>query len=172
MIDQSRGRKESALEKLSRVIELNPDYGAARLNLGSLYASMGKFPDAIVQLKKAILLNPKQPAGRLTLAAVYADTKQWERSRDLYLSVAQSHPKLYQSFLGLGSIYERQGQYLDAVRAYQKVIMMGGRSARVYTAVARAYLALGQKKEAKHALETALEIDPNYPSALKILRAQ
>ena len=95
---------------------------------------MGKFPDAIVQLKKAILLNPKQPAGRLTLAAVYADTKQWERSRGLYLSVAQSHPKLYQSFLGLGSIHERQGQYLDAVRAYQKVIMMGGRSARVYTA--------------------------------------
>ena len=172
MIDQSRGRKESALEKLTRVIELNPDYGAARLNLGSLYASMGEFPNAIVQRKKAILLNPKQPAARLTLAAVYADTKQWERSRDLYLSVAQSHPKLYQSFLGLGSIYERQGQYLDAVTAYQKVITMGGRSARVYTGVARAYLALGQKKEANSALETALKINPNYPAALKILRAQ
>jgi len=33
-------------------------------------------------------------------------------------------------------------------------------------------LALGQKKEANRALETALKIDPNYPSALKILRAQ
>lgn len=172
MIDQARGRRESALGRLNRVVELNPDYVAARLNLGSLYASMGKFPAAIVQLEKAILLNPKQPAARLTLAAVYADTKKWKESRGLYLSVAQSHPQIYQSFLGLGAVYEGEGRYLDAVTAYQKVITMRGGSARAYTGMARSFLALGQKNEANRALEAALEIDPDYPAARKIRRSK
>ena len=133
---------------------------------------MGKFPAAVVQLEKAILHNPKQPAARLTLAAVYADIKQWEKSRILYLSVAKSNPEIYQSFLGLGAVYEGEGRYLDAVKAYQKVITMRGGSARVYTGIARSFLALGQENEANRALEAALKIDPDYPAALKILRSK
>ena len=102
------------------------------------------------QLKKAILLNPKQPAARLTLAAVYADTPNNGSDRGIFTSRSPNHiPSSTNLFLALVQSMKGRVSIWMLLQPTQKVITMGGRSARVHTGVARAYLALEAKKRGR-----------------------
>lgn len=52
------GRNDDAIEWAYKTLELNPDYSAAYMVLGSAYAEKGLFPQAIDELKRAVELNP------------------------------------------------------------------------------------------------------------------
>ncbi len=52
------GRNDDAIEWAHKTIELNPDYSAAYMVLGSAYADKGLFPQAIDTLKRAVEFNP------------------------------------------------------------------------------------------------------------------
>src|SRR3990172_1554766 len=51
-------RLEEAVTEFQRAVELDPEYTAARLNLGYLYDRLGRLEEAMAEYRKVIELDP------------------------------------------------------------------------------------------------------------------
>ena len=61
-------------------IELEPVYGKAYHNIGSLYASLGRYQEAIDYLNKSLEINPGYALSYMNLAAVYYQLAEYDKA--------------------------------------------------------------------------------------------
>ena len=71
MFDFSRGEFDSAVEKLSRILEQEPEHFDAQLSLGMAYYRKGDFARAIVEGHKAEKLKPHEQLVHTNLSLFY-----------------------------------------------------------------------------------------------------
>jgi Flp pilus assembly protein TadD len=74
------GQLEQAIAELRRSVELDPNYVAARINLGNILAAQGAFDEAILHYRRALALDPGNAVVRDNLNRILALSER--RSRD------------------------------------------------------------------------------------------
>jgi Flp pilus assembly protein TadD len=160
------GKPRSALRKLQRAVERDPQNGEAQSALGVCLLMLGKVVEALPSLERAAALEPEEPLHRWNLAAA---AKQAERLGGAYLAL--------RGYLQLndpsGGAEERQKDAQKFVRAYERMLQKWhpgvelGDVLRGEELFARAYAALseGRLDEARDGFERVLELVPrHYPS--------
>jgi tetratricopeptide (TPR) repeat protein len=91
------GRRAEALKKFETATRLNPAYGDAYYNMGSIYFQMKNFEDAREMFQKAVNLNPGDGQARYNLALCLEKQNRLEEAVSVYAQITASDPKYSQA---------------------------------------------------------------------------
>ncbi|MGL4774711.1 MAG: tetratricopeptide repeat protein [Clostridium sp.] len=87
----SLNRVGDAIDKLTEVIEVNPEFREALVERGYFRVRAGKLEEGYEDLKKAISLDESNIDGKLTLGKVCMDLEKYEEARDIYESLLNAY---------------------------------------------------------------------------------
>ena len=104
--------------------------------LGVIYHQQGRLNDAESMFRKALALNPNYTEAALNLAVTYNDLGKYQDAKEIYaraMNVSRSAPKQLDPFARgkianmhaeVGGAYHEVGQFVDAVREYEKALAL------------------------------------------------
>ena len=117
-----QGQPERARARIDQ--QLNRDPGQYQLLLikGQFCMSRGEWQCSEESYKKALELNPYQPAAHLALARIYASTGRAGDVAPEYETARQKFPEYLPTYVEFGQVYEAQGDFDRAKKAYQDAL--------------------------------------------------
>jgi len=143
----------SAMSRLERVIELDPQLARAYDALGLCYDYLGRFDQAVANFNRAIELNQLQgkPSAwpHVDLAnSLIALNRLTEAENNLRLAVGYDQ-RLPQAHYQLGRVLEMQGRYGDALNSLKAAVTLAPDFADPHYLLGRIFHRLGNEPQAK-----------------------
>jgi tetratricopeptide (TPR) repeat protein len=140
-------------EKMCRqALMIKPDYADAPFLLGSLYFAQGSHDDAILNIKRFFHLRDR--------------LEMDPNSRNLSI---HSMTSIHQAHFMLGTIYEKQGRYAEAITELRKSIELEPRYVEAYYNLAIVCEKLGKPQEAISLYRKTTELNHSFIPGLKRL---
>jgi len=161
------GKLQAAAESFKKVIEIDPNWPWAHLDLGMIYARLNDFPAAIKAFTKTIELDPNFAEAHSNLGFVYFATGANDAAIKSLQEALRLKPDLDPARRMLVAVYERVGRKEDAEKL--------SKSERTPNDPRRYYMRgldevrLGNIEEALAALRKAVELDANFTEAHALL---
>jgi tetratricopeptide (TPR) repeat protein len=150
----------SAEEYFTKATQCDPDYTDAYIRLGMLLSELSRYHDAIKALERAIFLDRAAVVARYQLAQVCVELEDFRRALAQIHLVRELHPDFAPVHMLQGDIFDRLGDYRQAIVELNKVVELGGADANVYWQLGTAHLALKQREKALRAFLHVIEHDP------------
>jgi TolB-like protein/DNA-binding winged helix-turn-helix (wHTH) protein/Flp pilus assembly protein TadD len=150
-------RQAEALREIRRALDLDPLSVAINYGAGSILTQAGRYDEAAVQLQRALEIDPNNAMTHGGLAVVYERKRLYERAASEF-EIAQRLSGGYSPYaVELVHVYALEGQVPKA-RAVLRGLLADGKWAEVSPlSFARAYIALGEKKEAFRWLQRSID---------------
>lgn len=124
----TRGDVVAALKILEKARELNSDHRGILFNLGVCYSSIGLFREAIEVLEKVVESEPRSHSAWTKLGDNLALSQlDVARSIQAYESALRLQSSDRRTLLKLGAVYEGEGRWDEALRAYRRAAGRGQR---------------------------------------------
>ena len=119
-----RGDAAGAEKHLRKAFEADPQMAQAAYNLCVLL-SKDHLPEAIGYCQKASALRPQEPKYAYTLAFFQLKAGHESAALATLETLLAGHPQFTDTYLLLGSIYQRQGRTADVERVYAAALSSG-----------------------------------------------
>lgn len=115
-----------ALSRLEKALEISPEHLEANSILGLVYQEQGEAAHAEAQFRKAIDLDPGFTRGRTYLAAFLYNQGRLEESLAESRRAAEDlkFSGRYQIFSNIGMIESQLGRPAEAIKAYEKSLVL------------------------------------------------
>jgi tetratricopeptide (TPR) repeat protein len=110
-----RGEVGDAIDILSELVKDEPDYMAARVNLGHAYYTHGEFVAAARQFEQAHELEPNNPKTLLNQAAAKSALDRLDEAIDLLIEALNIDPEFRDVHYNLAIAYWRKGRVPEAM---------------------------------------------------------
>lgn len=176
MLEPERSNEpRTALERdymdAKAAVKANPKSAKARLQLGIVLASMGRYDDSINELKQAMRLDPKNREAHYAMGLVYKDKGDEEKAIDYLEKAIKLHADEFpgsiysEAYYDMGQIYYEQKKYDKAIEAFEKAEMGNPTASDVVLALAEAYEKAGRKQDAISAYRGVLRLDSENKEA-------
>ncbi len=163
------GRKEEAIDDLSRVLVSNPSYLTAHRDLGFILMDIGRSSEALPHLHEVL----KWGEPDIEVMAKLADCAEKLGQNDIALSAHQklckAMPQSSAPRVNLGRFYAKNGDLGNALAAYAEAIGLEKDSANAYFNMADALYQLGRYQLAIDVLQTALKLEPSRAEGYFVL---
>ncbi len=145
IVDFGRGKFESAIEYITKSIEMKDDFSVAYFYRGACYHSLEEYDEAMMDYSKAIKLDPKMTDAYYNRAKIILTRKDIQA------------PKIENAIKDLEKAIELDPNFQDALYA-----------------IAAAYKKLGDYHKTLEYIEKLLQVEPDhiYGKALKKLILQ
>lgn len=163
-------RLEEAVTEFQRAVELDPEYTAARLNLGYLYDRLGRLEEAMAEYRKVIELDPGNLLARNNLGVLYNSKglhedaiREFEEVLRLNPSDATAQKNLEIARKNSGIVQERE----ERIARARKAVEANPTNPRASYDLARIYAAFDEKEQAMEWLARALELGFNDFALMK-----
>ncbi|MFH1618297.1 MAG: tetratricopeptide repeat protein [bacterium] len=163
------GRPAEAERELIKSLQTDPNQPGARANLGLVYGKMGKLGPAAREIREAQRLGFPIIAALIYQGIIFRDCRLWQKSLTALMEARRLAPSL-ETYSHLGQTYAAMGDWRRAEDCYRQAIALGP-LARDYYLLAKAFRDQGRIAESGQALRRALEIQPKYELALKMLKS-
>ena len=121
-IHRVAGRHREAAEALERALELTPNSGATRFELGVEYQSLGRIDAAERELLQSSNLRPGFWPGPQRLGYLYFSQGEQQAAANAWRQVVLSAPEYDGGYLNLGIVSHLLGRLEDAREYYEKAI--------------------------------------------------
>jgi Flp pilus assembly protein TadD len=115
-----RGDAAGALQELTEVVKVRPNYVPAWMLLGSAYLRTQQDSQAEAAFQRAAQLNPKNPAVLAQLGVLYLRDKRYELARQAFQQVTELSPKDAEAQVNLGVALSLLGRTGDALARLRK----------------------------------------------------
>ena len=163
-----------ALQLLRQGLDQAPDHVPSLDLLGTIQYEIGAHEAAAATFQRAIEHNPRDVGRWEQGAAAYLEAGQFTRAVNvaeegllLFPGRASLLQPLALARLHLGEYNAALTRFRDALESLETGSATSGLRAALEAGRARALDRLGQSEQAAAAYETALELDPNQPKALR-----
>lgn len=113
-----------AISAYNKVLGLRPDFTEAWVNLGRIYADLGKSKDAAKSFRRALAIDPDDPTILYNLGVVAQDMGLESEAIELYQRSLELDEDLSEAHYNLATLFERIGQTQTAIRhihAYRRL---------------------------------------------------
>jgi TolB-like protein len=147
-----------AENEYKRAIELNPNYATAHYHYSYLLAELGRFEEAISEATEALSRDPMSGLLNAGLAFVLLLARKLDQSIEQAHTALEVDPNMTLSYWTLGTAYEQQGRYQEAVETYEKGIALGGALVISRALIARAQGKSGDRERAWGAIRELQEL--------------
>ncbi len=150
-----------AEQLVRQAIVLDPKNLPARQFLISLLLDVGRLPDAIQVSQHTVAADPQNPELVLQLAALNAYAGRWDAAETQLQKVIQLSPDSARGYAGLAEVYlqSRPGNP-ESVRLAREAVRLEP-VAMHYALLGLCYTQLGDLEQARAALDSAIQRDPD-----------
>ncbi|HPD15447.1 MAG TPA: tetratricopeptide repeat protein [Planctomycetota bacterium] len=127
-----------AIEKFAQVVARDKESAEAYFEMGFCHYRLGKSQEAAAALKRALELDPENGPAHETLAFVYNAMGARDKALDELEAAARAakRPRNHEGLVQrIAWIYERQGDYKNAIKWYQYLLDCGYRDRKSYLAL-------------------------------------
>ncbi|MDR1164536.1 MAG: tetratricopeptide repeat protein [Deltaproteobacteria bacterium] len=162
------GLHQKAMAEFSAVLRKNPGNDQARYLLAVTQAENGDEKGARANLMKISPVSSEYVDGILYLTSILVREERRAEALDI-LSVARSQARDSSLLVATGRILEEMGRALEARDLYLEGLKLFPKGADVYFSLGAAEDKLGNKELCVAAMETAIELDPEFAEALNYL---
>ncbi|MGE3482015.1 MAG: tetratricopeptide repeat protein [Gammaproteobacteria bacterium] len=118
------GEHDRAIEALSGVVALAPDFLDARLNLGVVYNETGRHAEAEAQYLALLAMEPRHPIALNNLGKLYHGQLRLDEARSALEASVRSRPDYWVAHFNLGSVLSAQGDYAAAARSHRRSLQI------------------------------------------------
>ncbi|MGH9795728.1 MAG: DUF3857 domain-containing protein [Candidatus Acidiferrales bacterium] len=147
-----------AIELYKRVVEKDPKYKGAWLELGAVHSLMRQFDDAIAAFNKQIELNPYDERAYNSLGSVYRQQQKYDEAIKAFRKQLEISPLDPIAHIQLGDVYREIKRYDEAVVMLERAVVLAPRNAGLFVSLGDCYLNLKQPEKALEAFDKGLEI--------------
>jgi tetratricopeptide (TPR) repeat protein len=119
------GLVQIAIHHLEAAIELAPTRAEPHRILGRVYLANQQYDSGVNELRTAVRLSPGDERARLVLADALVDTGRDPEAEQTLRATIEAVPASGQAHYSLGRLYQRQGQYPQALREFEKAVTFG-----------------------------------------------
>ncbi|MBA2677177.1 MAG: tetratricopeptide repeat protein [Ktedonobacteraceae bacterium] len=156
-LDYHTQQYNSAIERLKKVVELDPQMMRAYDSLGLCYDYLGQYDEAIQSYHRAVELNRKQsapsPWPHLNLALALIAVNRLTEAENHLREAIRYDSALPQAHYQLGQLLEKQGKYGEAIESLRRATSLDQSYADPYYTLGRIFQKQGQTEQAKRAVE-------------------
>ncbi len=163
--DFLNGNPRTAVEKLTRVLGLRPDFTRAYLNLAFIYHETGELGKAIELLEKALALSITNVSLRAMLGIYLQETGELQRALQVLEPLVEEHPFEADALNNLGITYWRLNRHEEAEETFAKLLSLDPGYASAYNNLGSVYLSKTEYDKAIEQFHKAIEYDPQLASA-------
>ncbi|XP_015910975.2 dnaJ homolog subfamily C member 3 isoform X1 [Parasteatoda tepidariorum] len=168
------GKIASALKDLSKVIEIKPDFVAARLQRGNVYLKQGRLDEAHIDYEYVLRMDPShidanhgyaviEPLKRdVQLAYAFVEDHNYHEAIDLLTRLLQELPwdtKLREMRSGC---YESIGDLMSAISDLRGILKSQTENQLRYLKLSELYYEIGETEESLNAIRECLRYDPDH----------
>ena len=157
---------QTALTKLTRAIDLDPNNAEAIGERGETYRLMGRYEEALTDLTRAIDLDPKYAWAFASRGATYRQMGRYEEALTDLTRAIDLDPKYAWAFASRGAAYRQMGRYEEALTDLTRAIDLDPKYAWAIGERGAAYQRMGRYEEALTDLTRAIDLDPKYAWAI------
>ena len=155
----------TAQRALERLLELEPQSPAARINLGIVLQQQNKPAEAVTQHREALRLAPTNAMAHSNLAASLASLGQFDDALAHAKEAIRSQPSFLNAYMLAAFIETDRGRFPEALRWIEQVPPDLMRNAPALTSHAEILVKAERYGEGLKACDEAIRLDPKYSDA-------
>jgi tetratricopeptide (TPR) repeat protein len=141
-----------AEREIKRAIALNPSYGDAHREYGTVLRNVGRFEEAIAEHKRAVELDPLSLVNNRTLGMAYLVARQYDQVIEQDRKTLELNPNFPGAHYDLCMAYLQKSIYKEAIAECEKeVVVAPGNYA--LSRLGYAYAVAGRRAEAQKMLD-------------------
>ena len=159
-----------AIAEFRKAIDVDPDFVAARVGLGTVYLEMGQLDDAENAAREALRIDANTDAARQLLEDIGRARPEPPQPASAEQTVPSTDTTDVQQDLERGLAFLNGRQYQQAAAVFKRVIKVDPDSMEAYYGLGQAYLEVGAYDDAKAAAEAALKLNPNSHKARELIQ--
>jgi tetratricopeptide (TPR) repeat protein/serine/threonine protein kinase len=159
-----QGELDEAISNLRSIIELSPKFTNAYILLGKALKDKGDLDGAVKAWQKAVELDPDNSKVRRNLDLILVEQGNGlETIIEYWQDKEQDNAT---AFINLGTVFQKQGNYKEAIAAYRKAIELNPMDASAYYNLGSVFLIEGKNEEEVAVLcRKVIELDPSHVGA-------
>jgi tetratricopeptide (TPR) repeat protein len=162
-----------ARDNLMQAMKLNPDLAKTYFNLGTVLQQLKDYERAEKTLLDYQKMVPDDVAGYTSLGMLYYEMGRLDNAKAQFEKVItksgqdpQEQVWQYKAYLTLGEIAAKnKDQYDQALSYFDQAIKIFDESADAHYERGLIFMKKGDKKQARQALEKAVQFKPDFPEA-------
>ncbi|KAG8200806.1 hypothetical protein JTE90_006387 [Oedothorax gibbosus] len=168
------GKIASAIKDLTKVIELKPDFAAARLQRGNILLKQGKLDEAHIDYEMVLRTDPmNQEAHRsysiidpikrdIETAYIMVADHNYQAAVDLLTQLLQDVPWDTKLREMRSECYEAIGDMMNAISDLRSILKSQANSQLRYLKLSQLYYEIGETEESLNAIRECLRFDPDH----------
>jgi tetratricopeptide (TPR) repeat protein/TolB-like protein len=159
---------ETAVDLLSRAIEVDSNFVVAQYTLGAVHQNLGNRWKAAAQFRAATQLDANYPEPYKALGDLFlaAPRRLFDQAVEAYQKAIDLRPFYADAHVGLGDARAAKGDIDGAIAAYQKALSFNSVNPKVHMSLGKIYYA--EKSlyyESVQAYKRAIDLDPHSVDA-------
>jgi predicted CXXCH cytochrome family protein len=167
----ARNEVGAATEYFKKAVTWDPNSAPFRDSLAVALSMQGNNPAAIEQLEWAAKLDPRDAEYPYKLALAYSEAGKLDKTIDLLRQTLALNPRHPRAAYNLGLAYAQTNRLDAAIAALRQAEGISPADPQIPYARATIHARQGQKAEAREAAQRALQIDPTYVDAMRLLQS-
>lgn len=154
------GRRDEALEQLSRATARRPPYPPAFLEHGIQLARAGRFEEAVAALESGLGFAPDAVDMLRELAALHLKRNDRVKARELLLRALKVAPDRPDLQTGLAQVMLLDGEYASAAETLRRVVTLRPDDALARADLGRCLLEMGERDAGEASIRMATRESP------------
>jgi len=153
-----------------KLIKKQPKFAFLHNLFGLITLSLGRFDESIESYKECIKLDPNFALAYNNLGLIYSNHKNDIKKSELYYKKSISlDSKLPEPHINLGSLYNSQQKFKEALASYQKAISINNKIPQAYHNIGNVYITIGNFEDAKKNFRKAIELNSSDTNSMRAL---
>ena len=124
---EESGEKARAIALYEEILDLDPDYAPASINLGTLHFHLRQYARAEEFYRRATIADPGYVLAYFDLGNVLDELDRPDESITAYCKAVTLAPRYADAHYNLALAYERKGQHRPALRHWQAYVRLDNR---------------------------------------------
>lgn len=124
---EESAEKQRAIDLYHQILDIEPDYAPASINLGTLHFHLRQYKQAEEYYRRATIADPSYVLAYFDLGNVLDELGRMDEAISAYRQAVTLAPGYGDAHYNLALAYERKGQHRSALRHWQSYVRLDNR---------------------------------------------
>jgi len=164
-----KANEDQTIKQFKKLITLNPKTPESCIELGTVFARLGKISEAIVFFQKSVELDNNYVEGYYNLGRAFSIKRQFDQAINAYKKNIELAPDHYRALNNLGWIYMNKNDFQKAIGYFNRSIESKPDYSIAYSNLGRICLLQKDFDTAEKNFQQYIKIKPEDPEGYRNL---